>query len=109
MKSIYERFRGVSYGLKMSKIVHYLRFNIDWVKAFGRQSDHRSASRSRGLYIFRYFDVFGLVSVFDISFFHAPWGLLTMRWKIAHYRFPTQTSVLRLRQRRLRFLHPFTT
>ena len=34
----------------------------------------------------------------NISFFHVPWSLLTMRWKIAHYRFPTQTSGLRLRQ-----------
>ena len=32
---------------------------------FGSQSDHRSASRSRGLHIFRYFDVFGPVSVLD--------------------------------------------
>ena len=57
------------------------RFNIDWDKAFGCQSDHRSPSRSRGPYIFRYFDVFGLVYVLDyISFFHVPWGLLTMRW-----------------------------
>ena len=55
--------------------------NIDWVKALGCQSDHRSACRSRGLYIFRYFDVFGPVCVLDnISYFQVPWGLLTMRW-----------------------------
>ena len=29
------------------KGLHCLRFIIDWVKAFGCQSDHRSASRSR--------------------------------------------------------------
>ena len=64
-----------------TKGLHYLRFNIDWVQAFGSQSDHRSASRSRGSCTFRYFDVFGSVSVLDnISFFHVPWGLLTMRW-----------------------------
>ena len=43
--------------------MHYLHFKINWVKAFGRQSDRRSSSPSRGPYIFRYFDVFGPVSV----------------------------------------------
>ena len=64
-----------------TKGLHYLRVNIDRVKAFSCQSDHRSASRSHGPFIIRYFDVFGSVSVLDnISFFQVPWGLLTMRW-----------------------------
>ena len=104
-KLIYECFREVSYGLQMSKLVicprrvknydtetkglHYLRVNIDRVKAFSCQSDHRSASRSHGPFIIRYFDVFGSVSVLDnISFFQVPWGLLTMRWYIVNCRFP---------------------
>ena len=59
-----------------TKGLPYVRFNIDWVEAFGCQSDHRSASRSRGPYIFRYIDVFGPVSVLDIiSFFLCTSGI----------------------------------
>ena len=95
-KIIYECFRGVSYGLQMSKLVmcptceklrhrqtkglHYIRVDIDWVKAFGCQSDHRLACGSRGPCISRYIDVFGSVPVLgNIAFFHVPWGFLTMR------------------------------
>ena len=46
-----------------TNVYHYIRFNIDWVKTFGIQTDHQSALRWRGTFIFRYFDVFGPVSV----------------------------------------------
>ena len=97
-------FPGVRCGLQMSQLVsglacaklrhrqeikvsHCYLFNIDFVKVSGFQSDHRIASRSRGPFIFRYFDVFGPVSFLDkISCFHAAWGLLTMRWYIVNCR-----------------------
>ena len=69
------------------KVLHCYRFDIDYVKVSGFRSDHRIASRSRGPFIFRYFDVFGPVSFLDkISCFHAAWGLLTMRWYIVNCR-----------------------
>ena len=53
-----------------TKGLHYLGFNIDWVKAFGFQSDRRISFPIARSFYFRYFDVFGLVSAMDnMSYF----------------------------------------
>ena len=76
-----------------TKGLHYLQFNIDSVEAFDCQSDHRSAARLRGRYLFRYFDFFGPVSVLDnYPYFHVPWELLTMRFVNCKLSVPQPTE-----------------
>ena len=107
-------FRGLTYGLQMSKLVicptceklrqkqrpkkalRYLRFNIDWVKTFGCQSDHRSASP--GPYIFRYRCLWPGVRFGQYLIFSCTLGITHHALGIRKLTVPNQTSVRRQRR-----------